>query len=107
MSKLRSMVEVDMTFYEDLKDLCKKYGVHAGVYVRSKDPENMEKHQVFCITNTDEPTMNDVRMTMETIMYFVNALYLAATDKFYATHVILDLISTVIKSNKENDEDIE
>ena len=94
-----------MTFYDELKDLCKKYGVHAGVYVRSKDPEDLEKHQVFCITDSDEPTMNDVRMTMETIMYFVNALYMAAKDKFYVTHTILDLISTVIKSNKEAEDD--
>lgn len=90
-----------ISFYEEIKALCKKYDCHAGVYVRSKDEENMSKHQVFCITGTDTPTNDDIGMTMESIMYFVNALFYASNNKFYATHIILDLISTVIKGYKE------
>ena len=92
------------TFYDELKDLCERYDCFAGVYVRSKDENDTDKHQVFCITGTDNPTITDIGMTMETIMYFINALFYAAKNKFYATHVILDLLSTVIKSYKKDDE---
>lgn len=94
-----------MTFYEELKALCKKYGLYAGVYARSKDPENIEKHQVFCITDTDNPTITDIGMTMDTITHFVNVLFLAANNKFYATHVILDIVSMVIKSYKGKEDE--
>lgn len=92
------------TFYDELKDLCKKHNCYAGVYVRSNDEEDTEKHKVFCITGTEDPTKEDVGMMMETIMYFINALFYAAKDKFYVTHIILDLVSTVIKSYKKDDE---
>lgn len=94
-----------MTFYEELKALCKKYDCYAGVYVRAKDPENTEKHKVFCITDTDNPTVTDIGMTIETIMYFFNALIYAANNKFYAMHVILDVLSMVIKTYKDEDND--
>ena len=96
-----------MTFYDELKALCKKYGLHCGVYARSIDEKNLEKHQVFVVTDKDNPTPEDIGMTMETIMYFVNAIFISAKNKFYATHIILELISTVIKSYKDEvtDED--
>lgn len=90
-----------MTYYDELKALCKKYGLHCGVYVKSVNDDNTAKHQVIVITDEDMPNQSDIGMTMETIMYFVNALYMAAKDKFYATHIILDLISEVIKSHKD------
>ena len=94
-----------MTFYDELKALCKKYDCYAGVYVRSKDEEDISKHQVFCITGTDSPTSDDIGMTMESVMYFMNALLYSAKNKFYATHIILDIISTVIKGYKEEQTD--
>jgi hypothetical protein len=94
-----------MTFYDELKVLCKKYGLYCGVYARSVDEDNLEKHQVFVVTDKNEPNQNDIRMTMETITYFVNALFMAAKDRFYATHAILDIVSMVIKSYKDKDED--
>lgn len=94
-----------MTFYDELKALCKKYDCHAAVYAKSKDEEGISKHQVFCITGTDTPTKDDIGMTMESIMYFVHALLYASNNRFYATHYILDLISTVIKGYKDDEKD--
>lgn len=96
-----------MTFYDELKALCRKYKMYACVYGRSDNPENTEKHQVFCITDEDKPNPTDIRMTMEALTYIINALFVAANNKFYAVHVVLDIISMVIKSykNEETDED--
>ena len=91
------------TFYDELKALCKKYGVYAGVYVRPVDENDPDKHQVFCITDEDKPNPTDIEMTMQTMTYFIYALLGAATDKFYAVSVILDILSMVIKSYKDKD----
>ena len=99
-----------MTFYDEMKALCEKYGYYAGVYVRPKDKEDAENRHVlnrhvFCITDTDNPTITDVGMTFETTAYFINAIYWMSKNKFYATHIILDVLSMVIKSyDGEKDE---
>lgn len=96
-----------MTFYDELKALCKKYGVYAGVYTRSRDENDLEKHEVFCITDEDKPNQTDIRMTMETLTYFMNVIFMAAKNKFYAVPIILDILSMMIKSYKDEvtDED--
>ena len=91
------------TFYDELKALCKRYGVYAGVYTRSANENDPDNRQVFCITDEDKPNPTDIEMTMQTMTYFIYALLGAATDKFYAVSVILDILSMVIKSYKDKD----
>lgn len=94
------------SFYTELKDLCRRHDLSAAVYTKSKDEEHT--HHIYTVTDTEKWSDQDTHILISAILYLMDLLIGMADNRLYALHVILDLISMVLKQYKEDpDEEAE
>ena len=98
---------MDKNFFEELKELCEKHEVFAGVYTRDAEGKSKE-HRLYLITAEDTDENGHVLLMFETITYFMNLALKVAKNKLFVISELLKIMSSVIqdegKSRKDEDD---
>ena len=95
---------MEKEFFEELKELCEKHHLYAGVYTRDAEGKSND-HGLYLIAGEEQSDVVHVALIFETIAYFVNLALKVAKDKMFVISELLKILSSIIREEgKEKDD---
>ena len=82
-------------FEKELKSLCKKYGLVAGVYARSNEDKN--NATVYLVSDEEQLNQNDIDVLFDSLYGFMVSVFDLAKDKLNAMCAVIQMAVKVSK----------